>query len=141
MKRESWLRRLRSSADIHGQGRESDRDDCCNSSVANKTADAAVGRVCSTVREWKIKLAGAFIDIFDKGEYVRHYTIHANGIESVWALLKRRTESTTGLVASISSAKLTRRRGGTIAAARSRVAEFLGRVDGRLTYNVLIGKA
>jgi transposase-like protein len=23
------------------------------------------------------------------GEYVRHYTIHTNGIESVWALLKR----------------------------------------------------
>jgi hypothetical protein len=24
-----------------------------------------------------------------KGEYVRHYTIHTNGIEAVWALLKR----------------------------------------------------
>ena len=79
------------------------------------------------------------------GEYVRHFFAHTNGIESVWALLKRQIY---GIHHFVSVKHLHRyvaeatwrfnRRG---VEDRSRVAEFLGRVDGRLTYNTLIGKA
>ena len=75
------------------------------------------------------------------GEYVRHYFAHVNGIESVWALLKRQVYgihhfvSVKHLFRYVDEAvwRYNRRE----VKDRNRIAEFLGRIDGRLTYEAL----
>ena len=77
-----------------------------------------------------------------QGEYVRHYTIHTNGIESVWALLKRQI---VGIHHWVSPKHLDRyvqemtfrfnRRNETVT---DRMNGLFGRVEGRLTYKALI---
>jgi transposase-like protein len=78
------------------------------------------------------------------GQYVKNYFAHVNGIEGVWSLLKRQIY---GIHHWVSAKHLHRyvdestwRYNRRDLKDRSRVADFLGRVDGRLTYNVLIGK-
>lgn len=79
------------------------------------------------------------------GEYARHHYAHVNGIEGFWSLLKRQIYGIHHFVSvkhlhryiSESTWRYNRRD----VKDRSRVAEFLGRVEGRLTYRVLIGKA
>jgi len=76
------------------------------------------------------------------GEYVRHYTIHTNGIESVWALLKRQI---IGIHHWVSPKHLDRyvqemswrfnRRDMTVGA---RMNDLFACVEGRLTYKELI---
>jgi transposase-like protein len=80
-----------------------------------------------------------------KDEYVRDGYIHVNSIEGFWSLLKRQIY---GIHHWVSRKHLHRyldestwrydRRG---VIDGSRIAEFLGRIDGRLKYEVLIGKA
>ncbi len=80
-----------------------------------------------------------------QGEYVRHFTIHSNTVEGVWSLLKRQIY---GIHHWVSGKHLHRyvdestwrynRRG---VKDGSRIADFLGRIDGRLKYKILIGKA
>lgn len=78
-----------------------------------------------------------------KGEYVRHYTIHSNGIESVWALLKRQI---IGIHHFVSPKHLSRyvdemswRFNRRDMDEGDRVNDMLACVDGRLTYQALIG--
>jgi len=76
------------------------------------------------------------------GEYVRHYTIHTNGIESVWALLKRQI---SGIHHWVSPKHLDRyvqemtwrfnRRDMQVG---SRMNDLFASVEGRLTYKELI---
>jgi transposase-like protein len=78
------------------------------------------------------------------GQYVKHYFAHVNGIESVWALLKRQIYgihhwvSKTHLHRYVDEAvwRFNRR---TVVDGH-RVSEFLSRMDGRLKYRVLIAK-
>jgi transposase-like protein len=80
-----------------------------------------------------------------QGEYVRGGFIHTNSVEGVWALLKRQIY---GIHHFVSQKHLHRyvseatwrfnRRSVTDA---PRMAEFLGRTDGRLKYKTLIAKA
>lgn len=77
-----------------------------------------------------------------KGEYVRHYTIHTNGIESVWALLKRQI---IGIHHWVSPkhlnryvAEMTWRFNRRDMAEGARMNDMLGCVEGRLTYKALI---
>lgn len=79
------------------------------------------------------------------GEYVRHFFAHVNGIEGVWSLLKRQIY---GIHHWVSAKHLARyvdeavwRYNRRSVADQMRVGEFLGRVDGRLTYQALIAKA
>jgi transposase-like protein len=80
----------------------------------------------------------------NSGEYVRHYFAHINGIEGAWSLLKRQIY---GIHHWVSAKHLSRyideatwRYNRRDVKDGSRIAEFLGRVNGRLTYNVLIQK-
>ncbi len=77
-----------------------------------------------------------------KGDYVRNYTIHTNGIESVWALLKRQI---IGIHHWVSPKHLNRyvtemtwRFNRRDMAEGARMNDMLGCVDGRLTYKALI---
>jgi transposase-like protein len=79
------------------------------------------------------------------GEYVKHYYAHVNGIEGVWSLLKRQIY---GIHHFVSGKHLHRyvneatwRYNRRIANEAPRMADFLGRTDGRLMYKTLIGKA
>lgn len=79
-----------------------------------------------------------------KDEYVRHYIIHTNGIESVWALLKRQI---IGIHHWVSAKHLHRyidevtfRLNRSVVTETQRMQEFCGRVDGRLTYDSLTAK-
>lgn len=79
------------------------------------------------------------------GEYVKHYFAHVNSIESVWALLKRQIY---GIHHQVSAKHLRRyideavwRFNRRKIKDGNRIAEFLGRIDGRLTYQGLIAKA
>lgn len=79
------------------------------------------------------------------GEYVRHFHAHTNGMEGVWAILKRQI---VGVHHWISPWQLARyvdeivwRYNRRDAKEGVRVSEFLSRVDGRLRYVDLIGKA
>jgi len=77
-----------------------------------------------------------------KGEYVRHYTIHTNGIEAVWALLKRQI---VGIHHWVSPKHLNKyvdemtwrynRRDMTVG---PRMNDMFGCVEGRLRYKDLI---
>ena len=76
------------------------------------------------------------------GEYVRHYFAHVNGMEGVWSLLKRQIY---GIHHCVSAKHLDRyvaeavwRFNRRAVKDGDRIAEFLGRVDGRLTYPQLI---
>jgi transposase-like protein len=79
------------------------------------------------------------------GEYVRHYFAHVNGMESVWALFKRQVYGIHHWVSAkhlhryISEAtwRFNRRK----VEEAPRLVEFLGRVNGRLTYKTLIADA
>ena len=77
------------------------------------------------------------------GEYVKQFFAHVNGIEGVWSLLKRQIY---GIHHHVSAKHLARyvdeatwRYNRRSVADPMRIAEFLGRVDGRLTYRALIG--
>src|SRR5712691_6941293 len=78
------------------------------------------------------------------GEYVRHFFAHVNGMEGVWSLLKRQIYGIHHWVSAKHLAKYVDeavwRYNRRDVRDRKRVAEFLTRVDGRLTYKVLIGK-
>jgi hypothetical protein len=73
------------------------------------------------------------------GEYVKHYFIHANGLEGAWSLFKRQVfgshhwVSTKHLDRYLNefTFRYNRREG-------ARVNDFLSRVAGRLTYKALI---
>lgn len=76
------------------------------------------------------------------GEYVRHYTIHTNGIESVWALLKRQI---IGIHHWVSPKHLPRyvdemtwRFNRRDMGEGDRMNNMFGCVEGRLTYKALI---
>lgn len=76
------------------------------------------------------------------GEYVRHYTIHSNGIESVWALLKRQI---VGIHHWVSPKHLSRYVGEMSwrfnrrdMAESDRMNDMFTSVEGRLTYKALI---
>lgn len=76
------------------------------------------------------------------GEYVRHYTIHTNGIESVWALLKRQI---IGIHHWVSPKHLPRyvdemswRQNRRDMDEGARLNDMLGCIEGRLTYKGLI---
>jgi transposase-like protein len=76
------------------------------------------------------------------GEYVRHYTIHTNGIESVWALLKRQI---VGIHHWVSPKHLSRyvdemawRINRRDLAVTDRMNDLFTCVEGRLTYKALI---
>jgi transposase-like protein len=76
------------------------------------------------------------------GEYVRHYTIHTNGIESVWALLKRQI---IGIHHWVSPKHLSRyvdemswRQNRRDMAEGVRMNDMFACVEGRLTYKALI---
>jgi hypothetical protein len=78
------------------------------------------------------------------GEYVRHYFAHVNGMEGVWSLLKRQIY---GIHHFVSAKHLDRyvaeavwRFNRRAVKDGDRIAEFLGRVDGRLTYPQLIAE-
>lgn len=79
------------------------------------------------------------------GEYVKNYFAHVNGIESMWALLKRQVYGIHHWVSKrhlhryIDEAvwRFNRRK----VVDGHRVSEFSSRVDGRLKYRVLIAKA
>lgn len=78
-----------------------------------------------------------------QGEYVRHFIIHTNGIESVWALLKRQI---IGVHHWVSDKHLNRyvsemtwrfnRRDMKVT---SRMNDLFACVEGRLTYKTLVG--
>ena len=76
------------------------------------------------------------------GEYVRHYTLHTNDIEGVWALLKRQiigihhwvSEKHLGRYLSEMTWRYNRREFGE----GQRVNALLAQVEGRLTYKALI---
>jgi transposase-like protein len=77
-----------------------------------------------------------------QGEYVRHYTIHTNGIESVWALLKRQI---IGIHHWVSPKHLDRyvqemtfRFNRRNASVTDRMNGLFGQIEGRLTYKALI---
>jgi len=77
------------------------------------------------------------------GEYVRHFTIHSNTIESVWALLKRQI---VGIHHWVSPKHLPRyvdemvwRCNRRDMDAGERASDMFGCVEGRLTYKALIG--
>jgi transposase-like protein len=79
-----------------------------------------------------------------KGEYVRHFFAHVNGIEGVWSLLKRQIY---GIHHWVSGKHLHRYVAESVWRYNrrevkdcSRIAEFLTRIDGRLKYKVLIAK-
>jgi transposase-like protein len=79
------------------------------------------------------------------GEYVKHFYAHVNGIEGVWSLLKRQIY---GIHHWVSAKHLHRyvseavwRYNRRSVEDGNRIAEFLGRADGRLTYADLIAKA
>jgi len=76
------------------------------------------------------------------GEYVRHYTIHTNGIESVWALLKRQIY---GIHHWVSTKHLPRyvnemawRQNRQDMGEGQRVNDMFACIEGRLTYKALI---
>lgn len=76
------------------------------------------------------------------GEYVRHFVIHTNGIESVWALLKRQI---IGIHHWVSPKHLPRyvnemawRQNRKDMGEGARVNDMFGCVEGRLTYKALI---
>lgn len=76
------------------------------------------------------------------GEYVRHYIIHTNEIESVWALLKRQiigihhwvSEKHLSQYVAEMTWRFNRREFGE----GERVTAFLSQLEGRLTYKALI---
>jgi hypothetical protein len=76
------------------------------------------------------------------GEYVRHYVLHTNGIESVWALFKRQIIGTHHFL----SAKHINRYLGEMTwrfnlrgmGEGNRVNALLAQTTGRLTYKALI---
>jgi transposase-like protein len=79
-----------------------------------------------------------------KDEYVRDGYIHVNSLEGYWSLLKRQIY---GIHHWVSAKHLHRYINESVwrynrreVAEAPRLAEFLTRTDGRLTYNVLIGK-
>jgi transposase-like protein len=79
-----------------------------------------------------------------QGEYVRNDFVHTNSVEGAWALLKRQI---IGIHHWISVkhlhryvAEATWRFNRRVVEDAPRMAEFLGRLNGRLTYNVLIQK-
>ena len=76
------------------------------------------------------------------GQYVRHFFIHTNGLEGAWSLFKRQV---FGIHHWISAKHLDRyldeftyRYNRRKMADGERVNDFLGQVDGRLTYRALI---
>ena len=76
------------------------------------------------------------------GEYVKHYFIHTNGLEGAWSLFKRQVY---GIHHWVSTKHLDRylneftfRYNRRSAGEGERMNDFLGRVDGRLTYKALI---
>jgi transposase-like protein len=80
-----------------------------------------------------------------RGEYVRHGTIHNNRMEGMWALLKRQIY---GIHHWVSGKHLTKyideatwRYNRRELKDRSRIADFLSAIDGRLTYATLTQKA
>lgn len=79
------------------------------------------------------------------GEYVKHYFAHVNGIEGFWSQVKRQVY---GIHHWVSAKHLHRylaesvwRYNRRFVEDGDRVAEFLARIDGRLTYQALIAKA
>jgi transposase-like protein len=77
-----------------------------------------------------------------KGEYVRHYTIHTNGIEAVWALLKRQIIGIHHWVSPKYLNKyvdeMTWRYNRRDMSVGPRMNELFGCVEGRLRYKELI---
>ncbi|HJS85200.1 MAG TPA: IS1595 family transposase [Acetobacteraceae bacterium] len=76
------------------------------------------------------------------GEYVRLYFIHTNGLENAWSLFKRQVY---GIHHWISDKHLDRYLGEFTyrfnrreTGEGARVNDFLGRIEGRLTYKMLI---
>ena len=76
------------------------------------------------------------------GEYVRHYTIHTNGIEGVWALLKRQIIGVHHWVSPKHLARyaneMTWRFNRRDMKVGARMNDLFGCVEGRLTYKALI---
>jgi Zn-dependent oligopeptidase len=76
------------------------------------------------------------------GEYVKQYFAHTNSIEGVWSLLKRQIYGIHHWVSAKHLhryiAEVTWRYNRREVKDGSRVAEFLGRVDGRLMHKTLI---
>lgn len=76
------------------------------------------------------------------GEYVRHYTIHSNGIESVWALLKRQIIGVHHWVSPKHLdryvSEMTWRFNRRDMKVTGRMNDLLACVEGRLTYKALI---
>ncbi len=76
------------------------------------------------------------------GEYVRHYCLHTNGIESVWALLKRQIVGIHHWVSPTHLSKyldeMTWRFNRRDMSVTDRMNELFGCVEGRLTYKALI---
>mgnify|MGYP002389941269 CR=1 FL=1 len=100
----------------------------------------------------KLELAREFVGLGDtyhhhrvnhsKGEYVRNYCLHTNGIESVWALFKRQI---VGTHHHLSPKHLSRYLGEMTwrfnlreISEGERVNALLGQTNGRLTYKALI---
>lgn len=76
------------------------------------------------------------------GEYVQHYFIHTNGLESAWSLFKRKVN---GIHHFVSGKHLDRyltevtfRHNWRTMGEGSRVDAMLGQIEGRLTYKELI---
>jgi hypothetical protein len=80
--------------------------------------------------------------VHSHGEYVRHQTIHVNGIESVWALLKRQIVGTHHWISPKHLAKyvdeITWRINRRAMTAEERINALFSAVEGRLTYKALI---
>jgi hypothetical protein len=77
------------------------------------------------------------------GEFVRHYCIHTNGIESVWALLKRQIIAIHHWVSDKHLnryvAEMTWRFNRRDMKVSGRMNDLFTCVEGRLTYKALIG--
>jgi transposase-like protein len=78
------------------------------------------------------------------GQYVKNYFAHVNGIEGVWSLLKRQIYGihhwVSGKHLHHYVAEAVWRYNRRSVKDGNRIAEFLGRIDGRLTYAALIAK-
>jgi hypothetical protein len=78
------------------------------------------------------------------GEYVRNYYAHVNGMEGVWSLLKRQIYGIHHFVSPKHLDRYVAEAGWRYNRRKvkdgNRIADFLGRVDGRLTYPQPIAK-
>lgn len=119
-----------------------------NSRIVRAVVDANIAKGATIMTDEALAYSGLSRNYYhhrvnhSAGEYVRHYTIHTNGIESVWALLKRQI---IGIHHWVSPKHLHRyvtemewRQNRRDMGEGARVNDMFGCVNGRLTYKALI---